>query len=376
MAKRKAIPETTKMQLVARAAGRCQFPGCNKVLYEDELTKRRGNNSNYAHIIPCSEDGPRGPETINERPDDINSLDNLMLLCWDHHKLIDTIPVSNDYSASELRRMKNEHEERIKIATSIQSNHKAFVVNYAVPIAEGITSISQEEARLALFPDYYPAESDIIDLSPELPKRKQDDLWYKLAAEDLQRKYDDFIRRRLTQCTTARLAIFAIGPMPLLIQLGVHINDTGQAIIYQKQRDSGWKWDDDKPERVYTITRPNNPDRGKVVLLITLTQDIDETPINQALGDDVAIWKLSSDYHNYDVIYKRQHLIDFKAKAREALDNILNKYGNEKELHVFPIMPVSACVEFGRLRTAAHNPWIIYERRRDTNGFIKILTIN
>ena len=50
-------------------------------------------------------------------------------------------------------------------------------------------------------------------------------------------------------------------------------------------------------------------------------------------------------------------------------------YPNGEELHIFPIMPSSACVEFGRIRTAAHNPWVIYERDFNTKIFIKTISI-
>lgn len=376
MSGRKQIPERIRFQLVARAAGRCQFPGCNKVLYEDELTKGPGNISNYAHIIPYRKDGPRGPETLHERPSNVDTLDNLMLLCWEHHKLVDTKPVPPEYSAKELRRIKKEHEDRIKTATSIQAERKAFVVNYTIPIAQGITAISVNEARLALFPDYYPAQSDVIDLSPSLPNVRLDTKRYQDAVEDLRCKYHDFILRRIRECESPCFAVFAIGPMPLLIQLGVHINDTPNTIVYQKQRDAGWGWDESAPERKYTISTPEVMGGKKAVLLITLTQGVNDLHIRQALGDEIAIWKISADYHGYDVISNRQHLIDFKKAARKVLDEILQHYPHGEEVHIFPIMPVSACVEFGRIRTAAHNPWVIYERRRDTDGFCRTISIN
>lgn len=367
------IPQSIKYQLIARAAGRCEFPGCNKPLYEDELTKRPGRYSNYAHIIPFEENGPRGEESKENRPQDIHSLDNLMLLCWEHHKMVDT--EVSDYPVEKLQRFKREHEQRISLVTSIQAKHKSFIVSYAARIAQRETFVSQEDARLALLPHYYPAQNDIIELSPELPNISQDSDWYKLAVNDLRSRYNDSIQRRLNGCKSAHFSIFAIAPMPLLIQLGVLFNDTSDVIVFQKQRDAGWLWDNSAPDRTFTISSPIAPDGKKPALILMLTQEIDDLLVRQALGEDVAIWKITSDYHNYDFISNEQHLKDFKRNARLVLDEVLRHYPNGEELHVFPIMPASACVEFGRIRTAAHNPWVIYERNINTKTFIKTISI-
>lgn len=373
---RKPIPERIRFQLVARAAGRCEYPGCNKALYEDELTKGPGNITNYAHIIPCKENGPRGAETKHERPADVDTLDNLILLCWEHHKEIDTMPVPPKYSASELRRYKREHEQRIFLTTSIKEERKSFIVSYSARIAQRDTFISKEDARLALLPRYYPAQNDIIDLSPELPNTLQQEEWYQSAVKDLCSRYNDSIQRRLNGCKSAHFSIFAIAPMPLLIQLGALFNDTSNVVVYQKQRDEGWGWVENAPIRTFSISKPENIDGRIPVLLIMLTQEIDDSLVRRAFGEDVAIWKITSDYHNDDFISNEQHLKDFKRNARQVLDDVLRHYPNGEVLHVFPIMPVSACVEFGRIRTAAHNPWVIYERDFNTKTFIKTISIN
>lgn len=371
---RSRIPENNKILLAAKAAGRCEFRGCNKYLYEEMLTKKPGQFSNFAHIIPYKENGPRGEESKGARPEDINSVDNLMLLCRDHHKLIDANP--GLYTVQKLLDIKKEHEDRISLTTSIQPECRLFVVNYAVHIKNGSTAVSPNEARIALLPRYYPAQRDVIDLSPQLPERTHDSAWYKMAVDDLRSRYNEFIKRRIRDDASAGFAVFAIAPMPLLIQLGVFLNDTTNSIVFQKQRDSGWRWDENAPDRSFSVTRPTETRGKSPVLLLSLTDRIDTSLVKQALGEDVAIWELSSNYHGYDVISKREHLVAFKCEARRILDDVLKDYPDGKPVHVFPIMPVSACVEFGRLRVAAHNPWMIYERGGNARTFTKTILID
>ena len=88
MAKRKRKDISYKIQclLWARAAGRCEFDGCNKELTVDSLSKDTENEGQIAHIIAASENGPRGNKNSANLQDEIG---NLMLLCPEHHKLID-----------------------------------------------------------------------------------------------------------------------------------------------------------------------------------------------------------------------------------------------------------------------------------------------
>lgn len=73
----KSPKELTKCILWGRSAGRCEFKGCNKVLFEDHLTLETSNNSNIAHIVASSPDGPRGDAKLSSELSD--KIENLML---------------------------------------------------------------------------------------------------------------------------------------------------------------------------------------------------------------------------------------------------------------------------------------------------------
>ena len=67
-----------------------------------------------AHIVADSRQGPRGVSPMSDEDRDKHT--NLLLLCGDHHKTIDSQP--RTYSVSVLRRIKEDHEGRIRRATS------------------------------------------------------------------------------------------------------------------------------------------------------------------------------------------------------------------------------------------------------------------
>ena len=93
----------TQKMLFALSGNRCAFPGCQRRLVDMEHLMVVGE---ICHIRAQGEGGPRyDPEQTEEAR---HELDNLMLMCPEHHKVIDEQPDS--YPVEELQRIKEAHE--------------------------------------------------------------------------------------------------------------------------------------------------------------------------------------------------------------------------------------------------------------------------
>lgn len=105
-----AIPAKEVKILCMRSGNVCAFPGCGKRLVEPG-TERDGAAvlGVMAHVVGEKRRGPRGGDDLPEA--DRNRHSNLILLCGDHHTLIDSQP--NAYSIPVLRQMKADHESRV-----------------------------------------------------------------------------------------------------------------------------------------------------------------------------------------------------------------------------------------------------------------------
>jgi hypothetical protein len=95
--------------LWAKGAGRCSMAGCRKklVIKTDETKDRQdiifGEN---CHIIGEKNDAPRGKSTMPE--DERSRYHNLILLCANHHTIIDK--AEGEWSVERLHQMKADHE--------------------------------------------------------------------------------------------------------------------------------------------------------------------------------------------------------------------------------------------------------------------------
>lgn len=95
---------TTIKALYGRSHNECAFPGCSSPVIEDTGTV----TAEICHIRATS---PRGPRyDPHQTPKERNSVDNLVLMCGRHHKIIDT--EVRKYTVPELLKIKKEHEGR------------------------------------------------------------------------------------------------------------------------------------------------------------------------------------------------------------------------------------------------------------------------
>jgi len=108
------ISEGDKRLLFQCSGNRCAFPGCLKTLtFEDAITPVI-SISEIAHIVAQREDGPRG--TYHLPLDQRDNYENLILLCEEHHHIVDSNAAT--YPVEMLKRWKTQHEKRIQQATN------------------------------------------------------------------------------------------------------------------------------------------------------------------------------------------------------------------------------------------------------------------
>src|SRR5690554_1735186 len=127
------ISEKNKIQLWTLAAGRCQYENCNVQLWRDDLSMVIMNRAYIAHIVANVPGGPRGDEVKSEQL--ANDIENLMLLCDTHHRLIDVEAVS-DHPVERLIAMKIAHEKRIELLSGINPDFKSYVLLYGAKIGD------------------------------------------------------------------------------------------------------------------------------------------------------------------------------------------------------------------------------------------------
>src|SRR5277367_5811429 len=86
--------------LWGRAAGRCEFAGCNRPLWKSRVTQESVNVGQKAHVYSFSRGGPRGNRGISIKR--VNDSANLMLVCHECHRKMDSDKSGGRYTVRVL----------------------------------------------------------------------------------------------------------------------------------------------------------------------------------------------------------------------------------------------------------------------------------
>jgi hypothetical protein len=366
---RKALPRKVENVVWARAAGRCQYAGCNRLLIGEQISGARNANKSYvAHIVGDSPDGPRGDPVLS--PKLAHDPDNLMLVCDEHHRVIDREMV-DAHSVDVLREMKRRHEARIHTVTGIDEDLGSHVIRYAAKIGANESPVEKGAVKWSMIPDRYPLDDGWIDLDLiTLDLRDDNPEYWPTHVKNLRTVFGEKVRGRMERQEIKRLAIFGLAPMPLLFELGRLISDIATADVRQLLRDpKGWKWDPSSPPVQYDLQRPERAG-GPVALKLEISAPVVDERIFKILGDDASIWSIAAAGAHNDIVRRPDDVAAFAKLFRKTLDDIKLVRGENATVNVFPAVPVSIAVEAGRSwQPKAHPSLVIYDQNWKLGGF-------
>ena len=366
------INATVEKSLWGISAGRCEFEGCNKFLGEHEITKKDGNFAEKAHIEAVSPGGARYKEEMSE--DELNSVDNIMLVCPTCHKLIDEN--QDIYTVDILRDMKRKHEERICKVTEVDDIQKTLMMGYFANIREYKPVYDNALFnRAVLMNGKVPVSKFITSIGTEnVPLNDGTTLFYEIEKKVLDNAKETKIIPAMRACEN--LSVFALAPISLLIYLGTLLSDISNVTIYQCHRNGEkWAWKKDESEIAYRIIKPRETGKKEIALNISLSADIEQERIEKVCAR-VSIYKITIFEPNRSFVTSEKVADGFVAKYRECIEIIKKENPEVNIIKIFPAMPNSLAVRMGMDLMPKTDPQMeIYDQVNPEDGFVYTLKI-
>lgn len=375
--KRPSIPLRTQLKLWVISGGRCQFPGCPEFLLHDRLTLSEGNYSNISHIISWTASGPRGDIVLSPKLG--KDISNLMLTCQVHGKLIDKKENIQTYTVDFLGKVKEEHENRIKIQTEIDVARKSTTVRLQANIRGRLASISQSDAYTALIAaGRYPNDEKGIHVDLSTLHYSADTSAWNTAMNQINISLANAFAVGNDQKKHEHLSVFALAPIPILVYLGFKLGNTIPADIYIKLRERPWHRVSAVSKLQFTFSRPKKKIKSQTVALsIAISGQTKLNEITKIVGKDTPMYEIKLKKAEIDQIESIEDLESFRKSYREAIDKIRECHGKKCKIHLFGAMPACAAVVCGREIIHGVDPSIlVYEHMDQEEGFSYALTIN
>lgn len=359
----------TVYMLCANAAGRCEFEGCNEYVFCDSITLRKFNKSNVAHIVASSPDGPRGDANRSYELSD--KLENLMLMCPSHHKLIDDN--EDDYPEPLLLDMKKRHEERVRELCYLMYTPVSERVLFFSPIKNcTITHIDNQLTARALLPRKKTASTFGITITIQSSHDYNSPEYWLDVDKQLTRDFERKIGNQLDSNPNTHFSVFPLAPIPLIIKLGFLFMDKTGVDIYQKKREPDtWSWLEQNSTNTFIKEKHKIREGTKIALILSLTSEIAFSRVTSVFNADV-IYVIKADTLGVDSIKSTEDLSAFWHLYQSVCDEVKNTDG-ASEIYVFSAIPVSAAFEIGH----RYMPGIFPKLRifDDYNGFYEALAI-
>jgi hypothetical protein len=363
----RSIGEWVRLLLSVRAGGICEFDGCRKYLFEHHVTLDAGNFAQMAHIVAFSEKGPRGKD--GKRPADINNVDNLMLLCPECHKLIDT--KEKEFARATLETFKQDHESHIRYVTSLKPEKKTAILALKAPIAGDTVVVPFEQITPAVAPRYPLARpGTVIDLT----RIEDGGKGFLQAAQDtIDSQIDRFLAPDGEARQAEHVSVFGLGPMPLLVYLGFRLSNKVPCDLYQRHRDTeNWTWKTEGVPVKYVFERIGEANPERVALMLSLSGTIHPEQLPESVRSESTIYRITLDGRAPDPTFLnlRQDLAAFRIAYQQAIGHIAATHPKLDTIELFPAVPAPVAVLCGReLLPKVHPGLRVFDFDKDRNGF-------
>lgn len=350
-----------------QAAGRCMYRGCGKDLGEISLTTKAGRIGYLAHIIAAAPPGPRG---CSESHALSKKVENYMLLCDEHHRLIDITDVDG-HPVNMLREMRSEHISKIKDLLGSLIFPRVKAITLLTNIANASTQQSERNMKEAMLAQRLAPLPDFAHIlrGTRRDRRLSLHFWSELL-EDYEPQFSE-LSRLLRQPALAgnetpdRYAVFPIMTIPMLILCG---RITGEGIpidIFQFHRDIAggtWVWPkeaESHPDSAMFIEGNKVPPAEEALLTVELTSHLSEKRLPPELlrkhKEEGMPWvRILAKEPSISWVRHPLDLTLFEKTTRSAICSIQDDL-NAKVIHVIAVSPASSIFKFGQMLQAGHH---------------------
>lgn len=335
-------------QMLQRSAGLCEFENCAQPLFFDLVSGRVCNDGQYAHIIPSSDDGPRGggDETIEY----IASIENRMHLCHKHHEIVDN--QEGEYPAHLLRQMKRKHEDHVAAFRMMMKKTPIMPIVFSADVKGRRTTIDCGAVYKAIRDDVRPLQKELpyeirIESSAEYGSARYWEDAQKRVRNKVDRLLDDF---HVAGEGHVEYGVFPLAPMPLIMLFGWLVGDKLPMRVYQLLRDdSAWSWHRDRPVNRFSnqLLRTGASGCKRIAISFSLSFETGQGALENE-DESVPVYVLRAGRQGVDCIAHREDLNQFRDVYYSLMDDIQKQHGSDVEVYIYPSLPVSAAFEMGR----------------------------
>jgi hypothetical protein len=209
------------------------------------------------------------------------------------------------------------------------------------------------------FPQYRlgPVGADLeIDLATNL---EEDDPAYFTETGQIIKRRVAQIGEQIARGDIAHISLFAFARIPVLVQLGHHLDDKWPMDLHQFDRvTSTWNWIAGLPTS-FAVTRVSGEKRAaRVTLILSLSGHVDHNRVPTELTEGAAVYEMSpvNADPSVNLFRVRDTLTMFTDAYLAFLSAVERDHPRAEAIDVVPSLALTPAIELGRRRTRSKHP--------------------
>lgn len=336
---RRSLRSPERNYLWSVSGGICSYKGCNKRLIRND-SGFLNTVGEIAHIIGNAENSARHEfvdryESIKE---DLECVENLMIMCQEHHTIIDGHQSRVNYPPDLLFQWKREHEEKViswgeEKKKSIALIHKRF--------GSPINKIPYGGEPPYILLDAVEEQEEFIDFTSKG--------WQEGKDKNIELKQE--FESKIQENEADILEIFAMSPIPLLIHLGFLLSDTVPYTIYQWDREEEY-WVHNQPQSEVPVSIKLKQDNylegnDEIAIAVGVSGRIHIKDVKEALNKASDILLMHTEKPSVKNILYRNEVKEIQIQVKERIEYLISEY-DYKKIHLFCAVPAGLAIEIGR----------------------------
>jgi hypothetical protein len=313
---------------------------CKTPLILDDVNAKV-NIGERAHIIGKAKGKKGGPrrefaDDFDITDENIDSLENLMLMCSPCHHTIDTN--HKEHPPQDLFDMKEKHESWV--SEQLSKKNKAIVVVHKRKNLMPVDSILLSKETNCLLLDAVSLQEEFTDFTEEgwtAAKKENEDFFRKVVNSKKEHE-------------GTYLFVFPLSPIPLLIHLGSLISDTTAAVVHQFDRDTQmWCHENVNPDKNVGLpeVKVSEEVHKKLVVSLQVSGTIHERDITDAVEGPFQMLKIKIDEPKLNAVLFEDYVEVLKSVFRKEIYRLQSE-NQYSEIHLFYFGPAGLAVELGR----------------------------
>lgn len=376
---RRKVAESTRIEVWAKSAGRCCI--CARYMIGATGFFHTTLVGEVAHLTGASSGGrsPRGAsrQTAKERA----QVANLMLLCHECHKKVDSHGMAGYYTREMLASIKERHEARVRSATDFATHGPAMVLSVAANIRGTRVAASDRQISETLRQSSFSlATADPRDsrFEVDLPDAESVEWSWQRAEAEIQTKTLEVLNKARAG-DSATVVVFAVGPIPTLVLLGYYLDDKSDVRVMPASRrddDSKWLWSpkaEERPEFDFEVDAADAA-AEEVVVAVDISAVTSPGRAPAALTG-APVLRLRSTPTGPQVIESREALESFGRVWRRAMATIEERFPSAKRVHLVAAVPAVAAVEIGRAYMRDSQPELVVYQRSNLDEYVEAVRL-